>query len=905
MKFIQTSIARKLTVMIVGVLLLAVGISTGGSLQRELSGYSNARKTELTGIARVLATSIAVPMATQNRGEAQSVLTTISTMPDVMFVRVRDANGRPFAEMGSAIIMPNQNFTVEEDAGILLLLRSRSMSAEVPIVKAGVQLGTLTVYRDVNAARILLIKILQEATITLLLTTFAGIFAAWLIQKQVSTPVQKLAETMGRVRETGNFDVLAERVSQDEVGDLADAFNDMLVNIRERDDKLATYRRNLEKTVQKRTLQFRKARDEAVSANAAKSEFLATMSHEIRTPMNGIMVMAELLSNADLAARYKRYANVIVNSGQSLLSIINDILDLSKIEAGKMDLETIAWSPMRKVGDVINLFEEKATSNGLEITAYVSPDVPEMVMGDPVRLNQIVSNLVSNAIKFTHEGHVAIEVLREAGTQDMLRFNITDTGIGIPEDKLARVFESFSQADQSTTREYGGTGLGLSICQKLVRLMGGEIGVTSEEGKGSCFWFTIKAEAADIETTLPDLTGRQIQVAMKGQAVQANLVRTLQDYGATVFTQNDAPESTQTLDFIIADAAVIQQLPDTLLPQGRICLAAIGDHAPEQLVQQHKAHDLLFQPILPDDIVTLAERMAAGQLLGLTALEGSASNAPTYTTFSGKRILVADDSAVNREVIIEAMNCLCTEVETVANGQEAVDRFREEKFDLVFMDCSMPVMDGYEATRQIRAYENEIAAMATPVIALTAQMAGAATDAWKDAGMDAFLTKPFTLEGISAMMAQHIEGDAEPQKAIRQDEDHTDPAVVAPAGAPAPATDVTSMLNPDVLAELKQMGEISGRDMVARALTIFNDSAPAALRNVAESLNSGDVSALGKAAHALKSMSYNIGAQALGDACARIEERAAAGEKADAQTMQQLTDSFQATVNETTARLTG
>ncbi|MCI5043513.1 MAG: ATP-binding protein, partial [Aquisalinus sp.] len=786
---------------------------------------------------------------------------------------------------------------------ILLLLRSRSMSAEVPIVKAGVELGTLTVYRDVNAARLLLIKILQEATITLLLTTFAGIFAAWLIQKQVSTPVQKLAETMGRVRETGNFDVLAERVSQDEVGDLADAFNDMLVNIRERDDKLATYRRNLEKTVQKRTLQFRKARDEAVSANAAKSEFLATMSHEIRTPMNGIMVMAELLSNADLAARYKRYANVIVNSGQSLLSIINDILDLSKIEAGKMDLETIAWSPMRKVGDVINLFEEKATANGLEITAYVAPDVPEMVMGDPVRLNQIVSNLVSNAIKFTHEGHVAIEVIREPDTEDMLRFNIIDTGIGIPEDKLARVFESFSQADQSTTREYGGTGLGLSICQKLVRLMDGEIGVTSEEGKGSCFWFTIRAEAADSETSLPDLTGKNIQVAMKGQAVQANLVRTLQDYGGTVFTQNDAPETVQDLDFIIADAAVILQLPDNLLPQGRICLAAIGDHAPEQLVQQQKAHDLLFQPILPDDIVTLAERMAAGQLLGLKALEGSATNVATYTTFSGKRILVADDSAVNREVIIEAMNCLCTEVETVTNGQEAVDRFMEEKFDLVFMDCSMPVMDGYEATRQIRAYENEIAAMATPVIALTAQMAGAATNAWKDAGMDAFLTKPFTLEGISTMMAHHIEGDSELQKVVRHDEEPAKNTEVTQTTASVPTTATSTMLNPDVLAELKQMGEISGRDMVARALTIFNESAPGALRNVAESMNSGDVSALAKAAHALKSMSYNIGAQALGDTCAQIEERAAAGSKADAQTMQQLTDNFQATVNETTARL--
>jgi len=261
----------------------------------------------------------------------------------------------------------------------------------------------------------------------------------------------------------------------------------MLAQISVRDTALSRHRETLEQTVAERTRELRMARDSAEAANKAKSDFLATMSHEIRTPMNGVMVMAELLAAAELPPRQQRYAEVIVRSGQSLLTIINDILDLSKIEAGKLDLEQVAVSPCGVIDDVMSLFWERASSKGLDLAAFVTPDVPHLIIGDPVRLNQVLSNLVNNALKFTENGHVAVHVraVGRNGDSVALEFSVIDTGIGIPADKIGKLFEAFSQADQSTTRKFGGTGLGLAICRKLIEDHGGSIDLRSEENRGT------------------------------------------------------------------------------------------------------------------------------------------------------------------------------------------------------------------------------------------------------------------------------------------------------------------------------------------------------------------------------------------------------------------------------------
>ena len=383
-----------------------------------------------------------------------------------------------------------------------------------------------------------------SAGIAALLAALVGIAVALRMQRRITGPIQNLTRAMAEVRESHDFSTQVERKSDDETGIMVDAFNDMLAQIRLRDDHLAQHRANLETTVDERTRDLRVAKEAAESANVAKSEFLATMSHEIRTPMNGMLVMAELISGSELAPRQQRYAEVIVKSGQSLLSIINDILDFSKIEAGSLELERIPVDPGAVIDDVLNLFWERAASNGLDLAGYVSSDVPALIEADPVRLNQVLSNLVNNALKFTETGHVCV-IARKSPVQAVdgdgltIEFAVQDTGIGIPQDKISGLFSAFTQADQSTTRKYGGTGLGLAICKKLVRAMGGEIGATSKEGEGSIFSFSVATRSLE-DGAAPDHTGAgglsRAVVALDGSITPKVIGNYLRTHGVAVET---------------------------------------------------------------------------------------------------------------------------------------------------------------------------------------------------------------------------------------------------------------------------------------------------------------------------------------------------------------------------------
>ena len=379
-------------------------------------------------------------------------------------------------------------------------------AVRAPIVYAGKQVGQLILIADLSDLRTALIESLTLSLFIGLLAAIVGVAIAHLMQRSITRPITALSETMEQVRETRDFSHRAERHSSDETGQMVDAFNDMLDQIGRRDQALAHHRDQLEATVRERTRDLHAAKTAAEEANAAKSDFLATMSHEIRTPMNGMLVMAELLSASGLAPRLQRYSDVIVKSGQGLLTIINDILDFSKIEAGKLELERVPVAPRQLVDDVLQLFSERAVSAGLDIAAHVTPDVPKTIAADPVRLNQVITNLTNNALKFTQTGGVLVRVAvvgaSESPETARLRFSVTDTGIGIPEDKCATIFDAFSQADQSTTRQFGGTGIGLSICQRLVNAMEGEIGVESVVGEGSTFAFEIPVDVLEASGAL-------------------------------------------------------------------------------------------------------------------------------------------------------------------------------------------------------------------------------------------------------------------------------------------------------------------------------------------------------------------------------------------------------------------
>ena len=643
---------------------------------------------------------------------------------------------------------------------------------------------------------------------------------------------------MANIRDGNTDQTLDLRDRKDETGVMTQTFLDMMGSIKDRDAQISRHMETLEETVEERTHDLRLAKEDAEAANAAKSDFLATMSHEIRTPMNGMMVMAEMLGAADLTPRHRRYAEIIHRSGNSLLTIINDILDLSKIEAGQLDLEFIPVSPERLLTDVASLFWERARSKKLELATYVSPRVPEEILADPTRLNQIVSNLVNNALKFTEHGGVTIrlDATVNAGNETHLRLEVVDTGIGIPEDKIDHIFESFSQADQSTTRQYGGTGLGLTVCQRLVSAMSGTINVTSEVGRGSTFavsWPATVTKQYAQSKPKPVRVGMLLSNGVTRLAIE----NTLSDFGCDLVTSHPDVWVTTSENFVAQDAPVV-------------LLSDIGDTSSDRLILDGLVADSISHPYGRADIADFLACAATGSFRGIDATQGG-QEARQIKSFAGLRVLAADDNAVNREVLREALSTLKADATFVEDGEQALAAIREQEFDLIFMDGSMPVMDGFEATRRIREYETNASIGPTPIFALTAQVAGMSNDAWEQAGADGHILKPFNLEKLTDVMSGiDISSNAAEPVPIKESQ--------------------TPLLDLATVATLDQLGPGDGsvRDKI---WTMFEDKAPAMLSKLHDLMAEGDLSGVAKQTHAFKSMALSSGLSGLASALQELE----------------------------------
>ena len=912
LNFERSSLNQKLTIISL--------LSTGAALLFVFVAFAvtsvlNHRKDEgmqLSSFAGVIGANSVDALLFKNRKQAQATLSALKAKIEISDAILYDRNGKPFARYlppGHLEQEDEEVPSLDTDEDSLAAYNAKSstfwstrMRLYRSIPAANQQVGVVMIEADLTNMWLDVLKSMSVIAVAMCCSLAVALLLASRFKGSIADPVAKLINAAQRVSASQNYSLRIQHERTDELGTLIDSFNDMLAQIEGRGTALTNHRDELERQVSVRTEQLEKAKNAAEAASRAKSAFLATMSHEIRTPMNGVLGMTEMLLGTPLNESQRNFTKLVKRSGEHLLVIINDILDFSKIEAGKLSVEYINFNLWDMLDDINTVYTPQAQAKGIALDFAISNDIPIAICGDPNRLRQIMANLLGNALKFTDRGNILakVHVVSEDPQAVTLRFEVHDTGIGVSREARTRIFEAFSQADSSTTRQYGGTGLGLAISKQLVELMGGKIGVDNALSQGSIFWFTVPFDKRRVNPDEPGaalhtIEGLRVLIVDEQQSSRQQLEQQLRAWRVRTDSAASAMDAVNRLlaaahagtpyEVAILDmdlqrtsglalAAGIKADPATRAT--RILLLS-SDRLAADPVQRREA-GVAYQMIRPARAGDLFECLSTRQRAPLAAPGGIIVAPPSAPQPNQRprlrKVLLAEDNPVNVEVATAMLDSLGLDVHCVSNGEEAVRAARSGKYDIVLMDCQMPVMDGFAATAEIRRQEHQHSrSRALPIIAITANALQGDREACLAAGMDDYLSKPFTQQQLGAVIGRWV---VLPMPATMHHDDDpvyaTPPPTVPPAPpAPSPTMAQRDVINRHALDNIRALSSDRGDALVHKVVEAYVGDTPQQLQALRRAIAAFDANNLRKTAHSLKSSSANVGAETLARLCKEME----------------------------------